>query len=330
MLSLRNNQLIELPHAIGKLNNLTELNISLNKLRWLPFELLHLVGGEGKLINLTTSLNTWIKATFDETTTPATPLPRRSAFGGDIVYLQEQIDELRLDPSLDCATTSSPLLRQLWSLWIKLEIARRRALLPPDTPTRTTWSADASTRIMPHHAWKKDPIYLGSSHITYFDINGTCTRETQLLFPPPSTLPEHTTTIPVQRNNVTPYPTDSTNTVQHNAAPSLFSLALKTCVNAFTLPESDSDIPPGIPEHVTRMLRQGKEALKQGGWNCSVCGKEYVMPAAEWIEYWHCSPDVATPPRPEAEDLYLPFLRRACKWGCARGLQEGRLVGDVA
>lgn len=330
MLSLRNNQLTELPHSIGKLKNLTEMNISLNKLRWLPFELLHLVGGEGKLINLTTSLNPWIKATSDHSVIPPVPPLRRSAFGGDIVYLQEQIDELRLDPALDCRTTSSPLLRRLWSLWIQLEIARRRAALPPDTPTRPGWSEDARSRVMPHHAWKKDPIYLGSSHITFFDINGTCTLETQRNFPPPSTLPEHITTIPVQRNGPTPLPSDSTNTVQQNSAPSLFSLALRQCVNSFTFPDNNADLPAGIPDQVGKMLRLGKEASNEGGRSCSVCQNDYIMPGAEWIEYWHCSPDVASLPRAEADDLYLPFLRRSCSWMCARELQEQRLVADVA
>jgi len=330
MLSLRNNQLTELPHSIGKLKNMTEMNISLNKLRWLPFELLRLVGGEGKLNNLTTSLNPWIKATSDESAIPnAPPLPR-SAFGGDIVYLQEQIDELRLDPALDCRTTSSPLLRQLWSLWIRLEVSRRRAALPPDTPTRSTWTSDASARVMPHHAWKKDPIYLGSSHITFFDVNGTCTLETQRNFPPPSNLPEHISTFPVQRNGPTPLPSDSTNSVQQNSAPSLFSLALKSCVDSFTLPENEKDLPEGIPEHIGKMLHFGKEASKEGGRSCSVCEKAYIMPAAEWIEYWHCSPDVASLPRPDADDLYLPFLRRSCSWNCARALQEHRLEADIA
>jgi len=330
MLSLRNNRLIELPHSLGKLTNMTELNISLNKLRWLPFELLQLIGGEGKLINLITSFNPWIKATSDQSASSVMTPRHRNATSEDIGYLQDQIEDLRLDPALDCRTTSSPLLRHLWSLWIRLEIARRRAAILPGTPARGTWSVDASTRIMPHHAWKKDPIYLGSSHITFFDINGTCTLETQRNFPAPSSLSEDITTIPVQRNGPTPLPSDSPNAVQQNSAPSLFSLALRSCVESFNLPDNETGFPAEIPEHIKRMLLAGKEVLKEGGRTCSVCAKDYIMPGAEWLEYWHCSPDVASLPRPDADDLYLPFLRRSCSWMCARRLQEQRLHADVA
>ena len=49
MLSLRNNKLSELPPAISKLSNLVELNVGGNKLRWLPWEMLELLGPRAKL-----------------------------------------------------------------------------------------------------------------------------------------------------------------------------------------------------------------------------------------------------------------------------------------
>lgn len=52
VLSLRNTKISELPPAIGKLRNLTTLNVSLNQLRHLPGELLELISHGGKLRSL--------------------------------------------------------------------------------------------------------------------------------------------------------------------------------------------------------------------------------------------------------------------------------------
>lgn len=51
-LSLRGNQLVELPQGIGRLENLRELNISQNRLRTLPAELLDLIDKSSTLQNL--------------------------------------------------------------------------------------------------------------------------------------------------------------------------------------------------------------------------------------------------------------------------------------
>jgi len=321
VLSLRNNQLTELPHSLGRLVNLAELNVSFNKLRWLPYEMLSLVAGKGKLVGINTSFNPWIKATMS-TDGPIVRSPGLIR-GLSAVQIQEQIDDLLEEPEFQERSCSSPKIRRLWSLWIQLTIAQRKAALPPDTPMRSTWTDDAMSRVAPHHAWKKDPILLGSSHITFFETDGTMTLNTSKHFPAPSSISDHTTPIAVQRNGPSPLPIDSTNQIQHHhGARSLFSLALSTCASSLFLSSIDAKLE--IPDQVRQMLHLSHDVEEEGGRKCSVCAREYIMPAAEWIEYWHCSPDVAGAPRPEDEDLYLPFLRRSCSWACAVEVQRER------
>ena len=322
VLSLRNNQLTELPHSFGRLVNLAELNVSFNKLRWLPYEMLSLVAGKGKLVGINTSFNPWLKATSasEGLMTRSPGLIR----GLSAVQIQEQIDDLLEEPEFQERSCSSPKIRQLWSLWIQLTIAQRKADLPPDTPMRSTWTEDGTSRVAPHHAWKKDPILLGSSYITFFETDGTVTLNTSKHFPAPSTITDLTTPIPVQRHGPTPLPCDSTNSIQHrHGARSLFSLALRACSSHLFLSSIDADLPE-IPDQIRQMLHLSHDVAEEGGRKCSVCQREYIMPAAEWVEYWHCSPDVASAPRPDDEDLYLPFLRRSCSWGCAVAVQTER------
>lgn len=52
VLSLRNNKLTELPSAIANLENLVELNVGGNRLKWLPWEILKLVAGQLRILNV--------------------------------------------------------------------------------------------------------------------------------------------------------------------------------------------------------------------------------------------------------------------------------------
>jgi Leucine Rich repeats (2 copies) len=52
VLSLRGNQLRELPPSVGKLSNLKELNLSQNGLRYLPYEILELFSDTSRLNSL--------------------------------------------------------------------------------------------------------------------------------------------------------------------------------------------------------------------------------------------------------------------------------------
>lgn len=63
VLSLRGNQLNELPPGIGKLRNLRELNISHTALRYLPYEILDLFSEDSRLQNLQVHPNPFFEPT---------------------------------------------------------------------------------------------------------------------------------------------------------------------------------------------------------------------------------------------------------------------------
>jgi hypothetical protein len=328
MLSLRNNQLTELPHSIGKLTNLAELNVSFNHLRWLPYELLSLVHGDGKLVNLHTGLNYWIKATTSDDDMPMPSPARRPLM--TMNQIEEEMEEMLETADLQRTSISSPLLRRLWALLVQAKVLERKQAASNDSSRRSTWTDDASSRVAAHHAWKKNPIFLNSSAITFYNSDGTITPETSRLYPPPSA--PDAKLVPIYRsaraNQSNAFPTDSTNGIQANATPSLFAMALKSCSRSLFLSDLSADLPTDTSDTVRNALelaRQAteerntdeREAMAEPGWKCSHCTRIMILPAAEWIEYWHCSPDVSSLPRAESEDLCLPFLRRTCGWKCA-------------
>lgn len=99
--------------------------------------------------------------------------------------------------------------------------------------------------------------------------------------------------------------------------PSLFSLSLKAATQVAEVPQLRSLLPEDIPETVHRALEAATTAREEGVKECVICGKVYIIPRAEWIEY-RFIPDMWDSPWPECtlEELFIPFLRRVCSWGC--------------
>jgi hypothetical protein len=77
VLSVRHNDLTEIPSAIGRLGNLESLNVANNKLRHLPYEVLELIRF-GKLSYLLAEPNPWIAPQSFEmcNDTDYSPIPR--------------------------------------------------------------------------------------------------------------------------------------------------------------------------------------------------------------------------------------------------------------
>ncbi|KAK2767385.1 hypothetical protein FQN54_003541 [Arachnomyces sp. PD_36] len=140
-------------------------------------------------------------------------------------------------------------------------------------------------------------ILVAKSHLQFFDEEGRPTKSSDTL-PPSSGAPKPSTS-------------DLT------AVPSLRELSLRalTCSPEFSR-FIESEL-VDFPEPVIRVLGKAKEAMESGGRTCSVCSKVYVIPRAEWIEWWDCTPHeiglgraLSGPLRP------LPFMRRVCSSMC--------------
>lgn len=105
--------------------------------------------------------------------------------------------------------------------------------------------------------------------------------------------------------------------------PSLRDLALLACsryppyLDKF-LQEEDLT---GYPELVVRLLHRARDVRHRGDQICSVCGRNFIVPRTEWIEWWDCSIyETSMKQREPNEKLRpLPFIRRGCSWGCVPG-----------
>ena len=75
VLSLRNTGLEELPAAVSNLTNLQELNVGNNRLHWLPFELLQLLGPGKPLTRLFITPNPFIETLTMPHVCPEEPTP---------------------------------------------------------------------------------------------------------------------------------------------------------------------------------------------------------------------------------------------------------------
>ena len=75
-----------------------------------------------------------------------------------------------------------------------------------------------------------------------------------------------------------------------------------------------------LPPHLVGLLQRAKEVEEAGGMQCSVCGKAYVVPRTEWVEWWSW----------RRLGGMVPFLREGCGWGCVRGKEGDGDAGVVS
>lgn len=98
------------------------------------------------------------------------------------------------------------------------------------------------------------------------------------------------------------------------AAPSLFELALRSAQLSFDLRDVTQTLPSETPSALARALEEAAKGVDYGNECCSTCNKRFVIPRAEWIEYWFHGHEYYE----LSEDMILPFKRKACSWACAQ------------
>lgn len=140
--------------------------------------------------------------------------------------------------------------------------------------------------------------------------------------------PIHIATSPVQLFNMEGLPVRTAAKTKEeigSRVPSLREVALLTLSKSSHfdfITDSDIAMFPGL---MTRLLWQAREARNTGGRCCSVCHRNFVIPRAEWIEWWDCSTyenGLKGPRISGARLRSLPFKRLGCSWACAPGLGE--------
>ena len=146
-----------------------------------------------------------------------------------------------------------------------------------------------------------EPIFCGSSRKCYFEVDGTLHRSSQDMSSTSGSTPW-----PIEHMSFDQTPGHA------SQAQSLFETASKVILQYL------SQVPATTAEQVepvAKAVERCRELQHQHIPTCSTCGQTYLFKRAEWVEYWYCN---VSGPSKVPNYYVLPFMRRACTWGCAR------------
>jgi Leucine-rich repeat (LRR) protein len=289
VLSLRHNRLESLPGSISRLRNLVELNVGNNNLRWLPWELLKLLSCDSPLRRFSVEPNPFLRA-FDVGNIVGSRDAVWTAPATDKEYA-DLLKNFRLRYLRDTSTRMAFMLK----------LMNRLPVLPLAPQTMGNSPGEEKPLHLVGHT-----THIASAPVSYMDYDGLVPRGSSL---PPSRLPVEVAIIPASTNT-------KTRKNMESVVPSLLELALRSAISVEKVENVKRLFPETLPVPVLRGLAQATAAQSEGGRTCSVCNRDYLIPRAEWIEFWHYLPDLdySCP----IENLFLPFLRRGCSPGCVQ------------
>lgn len=324
VLSLRNTQITELPPSIGNLRNLTDLNLSLNRLQCLPGELLDLLQYPGKLLNLNLHPNPFYRMKNPP------KLPSLLMQPPAVVF--EEFSEAGAKTIYEKVWPNGDVFR----VWFGEEGGPKEEDIEP-----------SQIQHLNDRRWQI--LAIGRSPVQYSDSRGTVLSKFQLPAPdsPATAASEQPSHVTVEtedlasapaatgllRNGHSPIQHSISSSTSSGRVPSLFETALKACARSGQLQDLPSYLPAHAPSQIPRVLHQlaaRSEDSDNANHNnagadvpCSVCGRRVMMPTTAWVEWWDISRTVVLPDsgatlqdpvsRTE-EERFLPFLRRGCCW----------------
>ncbi|KAI1506065.1 hypothetical protein F5X99DRAFT_404613 [Biscogniauxia marginata] len=309
VLSLRNTKITELPPSIGNLHNLQSLNLSLNRLRYLPAELLDLIKYPGKLEHLSIHPNPFYQPDS---------LSELPDIEGEVAKELDGMFTLIHESSVSGNATDR--------FWISTDYGSPGATKQPlinDTD---------------FFGWQA--MILGRSPVQYNDSRGFVLSRFQLPqqercgSDSPVSKQQASVTIQIEDLNSPPAPArphrdQVTSSTEQSRVFSLFELALQSCCRTGQLAKLPSYLPPQAPPHFAKILdridEQSDENANLGDVPCSVCKRRVTVPTAQWIEWWDLSISAMNQKGPRKSRIPLsshqderavPFLRRGCSWRC--------------
>jgi hypothetical protein len=280
-----------------------ELNVANNQLAYLPFELLQLIGPDKSLTKLQVLPNPFMSAGIDfrgycidagrNFHVPNTV--------GEFLELLDKTLPSMIDDTDDKTNSPAWWLRRLMEeLWILLR----------EDGGRTTKSReediflDCKSLLYPLR-----PLFIASSEVRLFRTDGSPMDKDMPKFAPDEVIPG---TLDLKPKAQPPKP------------PSLLELAVKACSAYPDISSIEAMVQDGPPP-VARAISHIEPARIEGGRICSICQRDYIIPRAQWIEYWHCIP--ANPKLINEDELCYPFLRRGCSHFCTDPTQ--RLTSQI-
>lgn len=323
VLSLRGNQLSEISHAISSLKRLQELNISGNRIKVLPWALMPFIRSRNVIVRPNPLVDPrWsaesLAAIGRSKSRPTNIVDESDLTEGDVIaqlnaypipngaerfsIFLEVREKLLRNGRLDL--TAEMTLR----LWL---FGNRRTSHRDIIPDASECSDEPRTQ---------GQCYLASTPITRFRPSGPFTSSI-----PDTWLPDFTHDLPS-----TPVVSESDLSSSHGTgAPTLFSLALATSqsnLEPVQLTEVADSFAANGSQPIAAALQLAADISTAGDGNepCATCGRRFIVPWAEWIEWWWSAKsgnrvdmeeNAFLPP---GMDLILPFRRRACSEACTR------------
>lgn len=296
VLSLRNNELTQISPSIQHLRNLEELNIAQNRLRHLPWEMLDLLTCQTLHRRITLRPNPFVQPV--KLSGPS-PLPRPDVspheysehlgrWGEYSGYFFGKMKEWYSEPDVEWTLRHEMELR--------LKLARTRKNLYEQERARVN-------EYVPRPC-NEELIFLASSAVRYYEPGGSLWRAANAAY---------VSAIPTKEWPAVFDPLEqAAPSSSQSTTPSLMELTLRTAQRNFTL----TDLPPDLPSSLRSGLESAARGTEFGNEVCSTCCNEYIVPRAEWVEYWFQGfPGGFTG---LTEETVLPFLRKACSWACVK------------
>jgi hypothetical protein len=342
-LYLRNNRIEELPQDIAKLVNLEVLDVAHNEIRYLPFDLVKLLQPHGKLEQLVTFGNELLEpmmpdrfheTDFEKKEVDEDEEEEQGAVAGTDVLLLDTVRE-------DAGAEIPHLYDSLPSSSDPDQVVWRIRYLESWATSFTEGNDDRMPEergFYPHHpslflddldeedVLARAPRYIARSLVSYYDQIGH-------LLPSSSALPgrivdkdgeEEKYPIIIETNRGT-YGTPASLFVPPPVTSEVNPLVTMTIENALRT-ETPEDIRWLMRRRV--MPRDGEAILQvaernaAGGYgafrHCHVCGKEYVVARADWIEFWS-----------RGEGVFLSVRVSVCRWSCVPQAMRQRPMTEL-
>jgi hypothetical protein len=294
-LKLRGNGIEELPPQISKLHNLQELDVSLNKLQWLPFEILEMLAPHGKLEHLTTLGNPLLERVTQN---------RYRKLDERITFTESSKD---VYPRLKTCSDPEALvwhIRFLESMGKYLDAVNSKY---------TVGGSNGDERIFAHHpaarvvADQPTSRFIGRTLVSYFDQTGQLTRGS-----PAQPCPITNDYAVIVETDEGTYGAPSSPIFAPPAAsrvPSLLTMSVITALRNITVHETRKSLGEPVPYDADAIFVQATHNDGGVGFGyfhkCHVCKKDYIVARAQWIEFWSTSFTV-----------FYPFQVKVCSWGC--------------
>ncbi|KAI1002181.1 hypothetical protein K3495_g6021 [Podosphaera aphanis] len=171
----------------------------------------------------------------------------------------------------------------------------------------------------PSNRWQLK--YQASSEVRFLDTNGSLVEGPHFASPGLQGNPLRLLTA---KNDYQPKPPSHRGNCL-SRAPSLLETALATCFKSPQLPYLAPYLPEDSPSNFHELLNLAVLKKETGCTSCTVCGRNFIIPRTEWIEWWEISKaenfdSSATQNQTQnnRDDLerLIPLMRRGCSWLC--------------